>query len=257
MKHIKLFEQMIGSKSEFLLNLYKKGILDHDDKYKKLAIDQGFDLYKHTEDLIWFCIESGNHNHIKELDEDRYEEEIEETVTLTINFEKLKENGIDKPLRNIRGISCLKNLSSLDCSGNKITSLARIEELPEMFILDCGSNEIENLEPLRNLNDLNILRCEKNNITSVEPLSKLTELTYLNLGTNNISDLNVLSELKELSALHFANNKVTNLEKIVILPMLWKITVDNNPLPADLISGENNGGMVNTHSIAKYYGIEK
>lgn len=128
-------------------------------------------------------------------------------------------------------LSCLKNLSELNLSFNKITQIENLSELSFLKKLDLGNNEIKDIAWLERLTNLSDLHLGYNQITSTVWLEKLTNLTSLQLQSNKIEDIANLANLPRLEVLKLEFNKLdTEDVKIVIkLKKLKIITVGENP----------------------------
>ena len=256
MKYIKLFENSEPDHTQdFLFNAYKKAILTGDDKYIQFAEDQGFEIWKYMDDLIGFCESFANYNFIERLDEDIFEELVEETYSLNLSYEKVESESDSydtRKIKSLKGISCLKNLESIDVNGHEIESLEGIENLDQLVNIDVGNNNIKSLEPLRNMEGLTRLRLEDNQIENLEPLSGLENLSYLNIRNNNVSSVDALKNNIELESFHATDNNITSFEALVDLPKLWQFSGENNPLPQELLALKN-GMALNTVNLKTFY----
>ena len=143
-------------------------------------------------------------------------------------------NVRSKSISTLRGIKYFKNLESLDCVENKLTSLD-VSNNTKLTKLDCSLNELTELNVSKNTNltklyyannnlpSLNVsnnkklteLDCSINKVTSLD-ISENTNLSKLNCSDNELKELNVrnnteLSELdcfsNELKELNVSNNK--------------------------------------------------
>lgn len=138
----------------------------------------------------------------------------------------------DNQIKKInQDLSCLKNLTELNLSFNKITKIDNLDKLTFIKKIDLWNNEIteiDNLETLRTLNDLHLWY---NKIASTKWLESLKGLTSLKLQHNEISDLTYLKWLANLTELKLEFNKLKeeNLKDIAWLKRLKVITVWENP----------------------------
>lgn len=76
---------------------------------------------------------------------------------------------------DLRGLSNLINLKSLNLYGNSITDISPLENLINLENLNIISNKIENIEPLKNLTNLKSLKLNSNNIEDLSPVIKFYE----------------------------------------------------------------------------------
>jgi len=72
-----------------------------------------------------------------------------------------------------------KNFTSLDCSGEGITSLKGIEGLTKLEELNCHSNKLISLKGIENLNKLGRLVCYGNKLRSLKGIENLDKLKTL------------------------------------------------------------------------------
>ena len=84
-------------------------------------------------------------------------------------------------IRGIDGISYFTALTTLDCYGNKLTSLD-VSKNTALTGLDCGGNKLTSLDVSKNT-ALTWLRCDSNQITSLD-VSKCKKLTQLYCSNN-------------------------------------------------------------------------
>jgi len=140
----------------------------------------------------------------------------------------LADNGISEIDKDL---SCLKNLSELYLSFNKISEIKNLEWLTFLKKLDLGNNEIKEIEWLDKLINLVDLHLWYNQITTTKWLEKLVNLTSLQLQSNKIEDISNLSNLTKLETLKIEFNKLDNEDIKIIdkLKTLKIITVWENP----------------------------
>jgi hypothetical protein len=126
---------------------------------------------------------------------------------------------------------CLKNLSELYLSFNKITEIKNLEWLTFLKKLDLGNNEIKEISWLDTLVNLVDLHLWYNQIISTTWLEKLVNLTSLQLQSNKLEDISNLSNLTKLETLKLEFNKLDNEDIKIIdkLKALKIITVWENP----------------------------
>ncbi len=119
----------------------------------------------------------------------------------------------------LTGLETATNLTSLNLSGNEISSLSPLSSLASvqsrnnlgpLTDLDLSGNKISSVSSLSNLTRLTTLYLSGNKISSVSSLSRLTRLTTLYLSTNQISSVSSLSNLISLTSLYLSNNRITN-----------------------------------------------
>lgn len=133
----------------------------------------------------------------------------------------LADNGITEIDKDLW---CLKNLSELYLSFNKISEIKNLEWLTFLKKLDLGNNEIKEIEWLDKLINLVDLHLWYNQITSTKWLEKLINLTSLQLQSNKLEDISNLSNLSKLETLKMEFNKLDN-EDIKIIDKLKNLKI--------------------------------
>lgn len=119
-------------------------------------------------------------------------------------------------------LSCLKNLTELNLSFNKIKKIQNIRQLTWLSKLDLGNNELTRIEGLETLERLQNLHLGYNQLTSTAGLEKLYNLRSLQLQRNKLTDIANLAQLKNLETLKLEFNQLTDedVEFISALPKL-------------------------------------
>lgn len=119
-------------------------------------------------------------------------------------------------------LSCLKNLTELNLSFNKIKKIQNIRQLTWLSKLDLGNNELTGIEGLETLERLQNLHLGYNQLTSTAGLEKLYNLRSLQLQRNKLTDIANLAQLKNLETLKLEFNELTDedVEFISALPKL-------------------------------------
>jgi Leucine-rich repeat (LRR) protein len=137
-------------------------------------------------------------------------------------------------------LGCPKNdnIIKLDCSNNKLNSLARIKNLTNLEILNCSFNKLTSLSEIENLTNLKILNCSFSKLTNLESIKNLTNLTTLNCSDNQLSSLVGIKNLTNLTELYCSGNQLSSLVGIENLNNLTKLYCSNNQL--DSLAGIEN-----------------
>ena len=113
------------------------------------------------------------------------------------------------------------NLIELDCSGNRLTSLD-VSANTALTELNCLGNQLTNLD--LNVTLVNLI-CNNNQLTNLN-VSNLSALTTLNCYGNQLMSLDVSSNV--LTTLNCNNNQLTNLD--VNSNVLTTLNCNNNQL---------------------------
>ncbi len=98
----------------------------------------------------------------------------------------------------------LKNLKTLDISGNGISDLTGLRPTKSLEKLDVSANRLTEIpKEIFNLINLKSLNIKHNRITTLSnEITKLTRLEYLNIGNNNLAETpEFLAELASLKNL--------------------------------------------------------
>lgn len=109
-----------------------------------------------------------------------------------------------KDISNLKGIEHFTALTSLDCLGNKLTSLD-LSKNTALTKLICVGNQLSELDVTKNT-ALTYLDCDGNKLTALD-LSKNTALEQLYCDENQLTTLNV-TQNKKLTLLSCYSNKI-------------------------------------------------
>jgi len=123
------------------------------------------------------------------------------------------------------------DVTELNCSYNRLTSLHGIEKLTKLTELYCFKNKLTSLTRIDKLQNLSKLNCSYNNLTNLYEIKKLTNLTLLNCSYNYLVSLNEIEKLTKLTKLYCYNNNLVSLYGIEKLVNLTEIYFNNNNLP--------------------------
>jgi hypothetical protein len=111
-------------------------------------------------------------------------------------------------ITNISGIEAFSNLTTLNCSANKLTSIDLSNNI-FLSTLDCSSNQLKSIEVSKNVN-LGSLNCYNNRITELD-LSKNTFLKSLDCGSNQLTTIDVSNNIK-LTIFSCLENQLKNID---------------------------------------------
>jgi len=139
-----------------------------------------------------------------------------------------------------KDLSCLKNLSELNLSFNKITKIENLDKLTFLKKLDLWNNELTSISWLDSLSNLIDLHLWYNKIVSTKWLEKLKNLKSLKLQNNKINDLSWIFWLS-LIELKMEYNQLTdsNLKQIPYIDKLKIITVAENKISKNIVEKYN------------------
>ena len=140
---------------------------------------------------------------------------------LSINTILVKALGVT----DLRGIEFFKDLETLDCSSNEITSLdlSRNTKLKSLY---CRRNRLQSIN-ISNCSELGYFTCDENELESLD-VSGCGKLQHLECQRNKIKELN-LSNLPELLELDCSNNSLLDVD-VTKNSLLTYLSCSNNPL---------------------------
>ncbi|CAL6078619.1 leucine-rich_repeat domain-containing protein [Hexamita inflata] len=152
-------------------------------------------------------------------------------------------------IQSIDGIQNWNQLLELNLTGNKLKSVAQLENLTQLKVLELTSNQnIKNVEPLRGLVNLTTLSLQYNKIENVEPLRGLVNLRDLYLSSNQIENVEPLRGLVNLTDLSLQYNKIENVEPLRGLVNLTTLSLHENKIQ----NVEPLRGLVNLTDLSLY-----
>ncbi len=123
-----------------------------------------------------------------------------------------------------------KNLTSLKCNYNQITSLVGIEECLKLESLYFFSNKISSLKNLNSLIRLKTLNCSSNFLQSLDGINNHNEIEFLDCGFNSIKTLNPIQNMINLRELLCDNNQISVTPNFLNdFNDLINLNIDNNP----------------------------
>ena len=150
-------------------------------------------------------------------------------VTFKSDVKELNLNS--RGITDISALSACRELERLDLTGNKISDITPLMDIPGLKELVIKDNQVTDLRPLMALNTLAYINAEGNGITSTVPLGSLTGLKELHLAGNPISDYSGLSKLYSLETLGLEDTGLqdADLDSLKGLSNLRLLTITNNP----------------------------
>lgn len=140
-----------------------------------------------------------------------------------------------KQLTSLEGIENFTNLTTLNCNGNKLTTL-NVSALTKLTDLACSTNKLTELD-LSALTNLTKLNCKSNLLTTLNVLP-LTKLTSLVCSSNKLTTLDV-SPLTALTNLECESNELTTFNASS-LTQVKTMFIDKNKMSTLDVSGCTN-----------------
>ena len=117
-------------------------------------------------------------------------------------------NCSNKSISNLQGIEFFTALTTLNCSGNKLSSLD-VSKNTALKKLSCQNNKLVSLD-VSGCTAITEIECFSNQLTSLD-VSKNTALTSLNCNSNQLASLDV-SRNAALVNLYCGSNQLTSLD---------------------------------------------
>jgi internalin A len=150
------------------------------------------------------------------------------------------ECGGNKEIEDLRGLSRLTNVKTIDCSNTNIKSLDGIQTLTGLIMLDCSNNDnINSLKPITGLVNLESLNCGNTMVKSLAPLTFLKKLRRLDAHYCTVNNLGQIGDLKSLTYLDLSeNHSLFSLAGIEKLTQLVELNCSNTNI-SDLKPLEN------------------
>ena len=117
----------------------------------------------------------------------------------------------------------LTALTTLNLSGNSISSIEALKVLTRLTTLEFADNSLSSVDGLQALTALTTLNLSTNDLSDIQPLQGLTALKQLSLMSNNISDVLSLAGLVNLEFLRLAGNPIMDTSPLFPLVTTYKL----------------------------------
>ncbi|RIA95537.1 hypothetical protein C1645_757142 [Glomus cerebriforme] len=155
---------------------------------------------------------------------------IESLNHLSELMPKLKELDLNNNLlRYLTGTPA--SLTTLQVSGNRLTSLTSFAHLPNLEYLDISQNRIETLTDLHRLEHLREVFADDNLIACCYSVLRISGLVKLSLRKNKLKSVNFeSSDMCRLELLDLSENKIELIENVERLIALKALNLDHNLL---------------------------
>ena len=129
-----------------------------------------------------------------------------------------------------KGLENLTQLTNLELTFNKLTSVKGLETLTQLESLHLPHNKLTDVKGLENLTQLKELPLDDNQLTDVKGLEKLTQLEGLWLPRNQLTDVKGLEKLTRLTELDLIDNPdLTKAQIDQLQEALPKCIIKSNP----------------------------
>ena len=147
------------------------------------------------------------------------------------NFPNLtKLNCSSNKLTSLTGLKKCIRLRRLNCSNNRLTSLMGIENCDQLLEIDCYHNKLTSLMGIKNCTLLQRLDCSYNKLTSLTGIEKCTQLQGLFCNNNQLTSLTGIEKCTQLQGLFCNSNQLTSLIEIENYTHLCVLNCNNNQL---------------------------
>ena len=132
-------------------------------------------------------------------------------------FEKAIREKINKPTGELTKAD-YKKVTRLSLLGNQLTEVPKgLENLTQLTNLELTFNKLTSVKGLEKLTQLTDLHLQGNQLTDVKGLEKLNKLIILSLAGNQLTDVKGLEKLTQLSKLFLLKNSDLTKAQIVEL----------------------------------------
>lgn len=134
-----------------------------------------------------------------------------------------------KNIKDLTGLEYAINVETIWISGNPISDLSPIADLPNLKDLRVEGCNISDLSPIVDLTKLRILTLRNNPISDLSPLASLKKLELIHLGQGFLTtDISVLSQLTTLKEVLIWALPITNMSALVNLPNIETLNLCAN-----------------------------
>lgn len=135
-----------------------------------------------------------------------------------------------KDLNEIKGLSKLENLKSLNLYNNELKKIEVLENLQDLEIIILDHNNISKIENINNYHNLKVLRLHGNKIEQISGLEKYENIYELDLSENHITEIKGLSSLRNLKTLHLWANSIKEIKGLDGLLNLNELYLNRNSI---------------------------
>ena len=152
----------------------------------------------------------------------------DEPLTLQ-SLQKLRYLDIrGQKIGSLAGLEQCQGLTQLRAANNQIVDLGPLVGCPRLSLLDVSGNRVSNLSPLRQASQLRVLLLDGNQVEDLQPLAGCGELQMLRAPGNRITDVSACRSLSKLHALLVADNQITQLVLPATMAALTTVDVSGN-----------------------------
>lgn len=157
----------------------------------------------------------------------------EDAVLQVTEAEQVKSLNIYvyKKVKNITGLSVLKNLEKLSITNYVNITYGELDEIGKLINLrelTIWNAELTNISALSNLINLEELSLDYNSISDIQPLANLVNLEILQIVSNNIQDISAISSMSKLQELEIYDNEIKDISPIKNLMNLQFLNCSRN-----------------------------
>jgi Leucine-rich repeat (LRR) protein len=137
------------------------------------------------------------------------------------------------PIEDIVPLRNLTKLEVLNVSNTRISDLSPLRYSTNLKEIDCSGTLIGNLEPVRFFINLERLYCHSLPLSDLSPVSQLANLKDLRFQDTPVATLEPLRNVRSLEFLRFSFTQVSSLQPLASLANLERVYFDNTAV-ADL-----------------------
>ncbi|KAF9156350.1 hypothetical protein DFQ26_009394 [Actinomortierella ambigua] len=145
---------------------------------------------------------------------------------MNLQYLDVSHNGIE----DLTGLSNLGHLRELIAVGNRIKSVAALQQMDGLIRLDMSRNCLQRIDfKWSKLQRLEYFNASHNQIEQLDNLESLTGLIHANLGHNSIEDISLVHPLRRLRILNLTQNRLVQFDAKPF-PNLKTLYLDDNRL---------------------------
>ena len=128
---------------------------------------------------------------------------------------------------DLRPLSQLKKLQTLDISHSSITDIFPIRNITSLTYLNCSNTVIDDLSPLKYSKSLKTLILNSTPVTSIVVIENFDNLEALHIQQTVIDSLPSMDRLSSLKELNCSSTNLRSLDSLVFLTSLQSINLSN------------------------------
>lgn len=135
-------------------------------------------------------------------------------------------------IKDLKPVSIMQGLKTLEFSGTQVSSLNSIVLLRGLQSIICTQNPIDDLTPLAGLSELEILNLENTPVSDLKPIVELTSIKKFNCSGTQVKSLKSIAGFTSLEEIELNNTSIKSLDPLQNLPNLKTVKCYNTKIKA-------------------------